>query len=35
MSYTLPGYHAGRFPILAGLELPFIASSAEAFSQVA
>ena len=35
MSYTLPGYHAGRFPILTGLELPFIATSGEAFSQVA
>jgi TRAP-type C4-dicarboxylate transport system substrate-binding protein len=35
MSYTLPGYHAGRFPILTGLELPFIAQTGEVFSQVA
>jgi TRAP-type transport system periplasmic protein len=35
MSYTLPGYHAGRFPILEALELPFIATSGEAFSQAA
>jgi TRAP-type transport system periplasmic protein len=35
MSYTLPGYHAGRFPILTALELPFIASTGEAFSQAA
>jgi TRAP-type C4-dicarboxylate transport system substrate-binding protein len=35
MSYTLPAYHAGRFPILTGLELPFIASTGEAFSQAA
>jgi TRAP-type transport system periplasmic protein len=24
ISYTLPAYHAGRFPILEGLELPFV-----------
>ena len=35
MSYTLPAYHAGRFPILTGLELPFIATTGEAFSQAA
>jgi TRAP-type C4-dicarboxylate transport system substrate-binding protein len=35
MSYTLPAYHAGRFPILTGLELPFIAQTGEIFSQVA
>jgi TRAP-type C4-dicarboxylate transport system substrate-binding protein len=35
MAYTLPGYHAGRFPILEALELPFIATTGEAFSQVA
>jgi TRAP-type C4-dicarboxylate transport system substrate-binding protein len=35
MSYTLPAYHAGRFPILTGLELPFIGQSGEIFSQVA
>jgi TRAP-type C4-dicarboxylate transport system substrate-binding protein len=35
MSYTLPAYHAGRFPILTGLELPFIGTTGEAFSQVA
>ncbi len=35
MSYTLPAYHAGRFPILTGLELPFIAKTGEVFSQVA
>ena len=35
MSYTLPGYHAGRFPILTALELPFIGDSGEVFSQVA
>ena len=35
MSYTLPGYHAGRFPILTALELPFIGDTGEAFSQVA
>jgi TRAP-type C4-dicarboxylate transport system substrate-binding protein len=35
MSYTLPAYHAGRFPILTGLELPFIGRSGEIFSQVA
>ncbi len=35
MSYTLPAYHAGRFPILTGLELPFIGQSGEVFSQVA
>ncbi len=35
MSYTLPAYHAGRFPILTGLELPFIAQTGEVFSQVA
>ena len=34
MSYTLPGYHAGRFPILSALELPFIGESGEVFSQV-
>ena len=28
MSYTLPGYHAGRFPILTALELPFIGDTA-------
>ena len=33
MSYTLPAYHAGRFPILTGIELPFIASTGEAMSQ--
>ena len=35
MSYTLPAYHAGRFPILTGLELPFIADTGEVFSQAA
>lgn len=25
--YTLPGYSAGRFPILAGLELPFLGAA--------
>ena len=35
MSATLPGYHAGRFPILTALELPFIATTGEAFSQAA
>lgn len=35
MSYTLPAYQGGRFPILTGLELPFIARTGEIFSQVA
>ena len=29
MSYTLPAYHAGRFPILTGIELPFFDWSAD------
>ena len=33
--YTLPGYHPGRFPIMEGLELPFIAKSGEAHSVAA
>ena len=35
MVWTLPAYHAGRFPILTGLELPFIGDSGEQMSQVA
>lgn len=35
MSYTLPAYTAGRFPILTGLELPFIGDTGEAMSQAA
>jgi TRAP-type transport system periplasmic protein len=35
ISYTLPGYHAGRFPILEGLELPFLFSNAEHTSRAA
>ncbi len=34
--YTLPGYTAGRFPILAGLELPFLgAAGAEVTTRLA
>jgi TRAP-type C4-dicarboxylate transport system substrate-binding protein len=33
--WTLPGYTAGRFPIIEVFELPFIAASAEATSQAA
>lgn len=35
ISYTLPGYHPGRFTILEGIELPFIGASAEIMSKVA
>lgn len=35
MIYTLPGYHAGRFSILEGLELPFIGKSGEGMSLAA
>ena len=35
ISYTLPAYHAGRFPILEGLELPFLFSNAEHTSRAA
>jgi len=33
--WTLPGYTAGRFPIIEVFELPFLAASAEATSQAA
>ena len=33
--WTLPGYTAGRFPIMEVFELPFMSSSAEATSQAA
>lgn len=33
--WTLPGYTAGRFPIIEAFELPFMAASAEATSQAA
>ena len=33
--WTLPGYTAGRFPIIEVFELPFMAASAEATSQAA
>lgn len=35
MVYTLPAYHAGRFPILTAVELPFLGEGGEVFSQVA
>lgn len=35
MSYTLPAYTAGRFPVLTGLELPFIGYTGEVMSQAA
>jgi TRAP-type C4-dicarboxylate transport system substrate-binding protein len=35
ISYTLPGYHAGRFPILEGLELPFVGKNGEQTSVAA
>jgi TRAP-type C4-dicarboxylate transport system substrate-binding protein len=35
ISYTLPGYHPGRFTILEGIELPFVGGSAEMMSKVA
>ena len=33
--WTLPGYTAGRFPVMEVFELPFMSSSAEATSQAA
>jgi len=33
--WTLPGYTAGRFPVMDAFELPFMSSSAEATSQAA
>ena len=33
--WTLPGYTAGRFPMMEVFELPFMSSSAEATSQAA
>jgi TRAP-type C4-dicarboxylate transport system substrate-binding protein len=33
--FTLPGYTAGRFPLMEVFELPFMSSSAEATSQAA
>jgi len=33
--WTLPGYTAGRFPVIEVFELPFMSSSAEATSQAA
>ncbi len=33
--WTLPGYTAGRFPVMEAFELPFMSSSAEATSQAA
>ena len=33
--WTLPGYTAGRFPVMEVFELPFLSSSAEATSQAA
>lgn len=35
ISYTLPGYHGGRFSILEGLELPFIFKNGEHASRAA
>ncbi len=35
ISYTLPAFHAGRFSILEGLELPFIAKNGEQVSRAA
>lgn len=35
LAYTLPAYHAGRFSILEGLELPFIGKTGEAMSLAA
>jgi TRAP-type C4-dicarboxylate transport system substrate-binding protein len=35
MIYTLPGYHAGRFSILEGLELPFVGKSGAGMSLAA
>jgi len=35
VSFTLPGYTAGRFPIMEVFELPFITSTAEAGSKAA
>jgi TRAP-type C4-dicarboxylate transport system substrate-binding protein len=35
IAWTLPGYTAGRFPIIEVFELPFLAASAEATSQAA
>ncbi len=35
MVYTLPGYHGGRFPIMQGLELPFIGKGGAAMSGAA
>ncbi len=35
ISFTLPGYTAGRFPIMEVFELPFITSTAEAGSKAA
>jgi TRAP-type transport system periplasmic protein len=33
--WTLPGYTAGRFPVMEAFELPFMSASAEATSQAA
>ncbi|CCQ74940.1 TRAP transporter substrate-binding protein [Magnetospira sp. QH-2] len=33
--WTLPGYTAGRFPVMEALELPFMVSTAESTSQAA
>jgi len=35
IAFTLPGYTAGRFPVMEVFELPFITSSAEAGSKAA
>ena len=35
ISFTLPGYTAGRFPVMEVFELPFITSTAEAGSKAA
>ncbi len=35
IAWTLPGYTAGRFPLMEVFELPFMSSSAEATSQAA
>jgi TRAP-type C4-dicarboxylate transport system substrate-binding protein len=35
IAWTLPGYTAGRFPMMEVFELPFISSNAEATSQAA
>ncbi len=35
IAWTLPGYTAGRFPMMEVFELPFMSSSAEATSQAA